>query len=65
MKNKEKYLICLSKNALKKKHIDLLLIEEDKWHYVLIKVFNTFMYDHTPHSGKKYFCSYCLQAFST
>ena len=50
---------------MKKKHIDLLLIEEDKWHYVLIKVFNTFMYDHTPHSGKKHFCSYCLQAFST
>ena len=28
--NKEKYLIYVSKNPLKKKHIDLLLIEEDK-----------------------------------
>ena len=63
--NKEKYLIYVSKNPLKKKHIDLLLIEEDKWHYVLIKDFNIFMYDNTPHSGRKYFCRYCLQTFIT
>ena len=29
------------------KHVDLLLIEQkDKTHYVLMKYFNTFMYDH-------------------
>ena len=38
-------------------HIDLLLMEEkNKKHYVLIiKDFNTFMYDHTLHLGKNTF----------
>ena len=31
----------------------------------LLNVFNTFVYDHTLLRGKKYFCRYCLQAFST
>ena len=30
-----------------------------------IKDFNTFMYDNTLHRGRKHFCDYCLQAFST
>ena len=56
----------LSKRYCKEKHIDLVLIgEEGKRHYVLIKEFNTFMYDHTLDHGKKHFCIYCLQAFST
>ena len=56
----------LSKRCCKEKHIDLVLIgEEGKRHYVLIKEFNTFMYDHTLDHGKKHFCRYCLQAFST
>ena len=29
------------------------------------QIFNTFKYDHTLHSGRKYFCRYCLKAFST
>ena len=33
-------------------------------HYVLIKDFNTFMYDHKLHRGRKHFCRYPLQAFS-
>ena len=33
----------------------LLIVEEGKRHYVLIKDFNTFMYDHTLHRGKKHF----------
>ena len=54
------------KTCYEEKHVDLLLIrKKDKKHYVLIKDFNTFMYDHTLHSGKKHFCRYCLQAFST
>ena len=45
---------------------DLLLIEkEGKRYCVLIKSFNTFMYDHTLHSERKHFCGYCLQVFST
>ena len=46
------------------KHADLLLIGEgEKKYYVLIKDFNTFMYDHTLHRGRKHF--YCLKAFRT
>ena len=39
--------------------------EEGKRLYALIKYFNTFMYDHTLHLGRKYFCLNCLQVFST
>ena len=43
---------------------DLLLTEEkSKRHYLLIKDFNTFMYDYALYHGK-HFC-YCLQVFST
>ena len=48
------------------KLVDLSMIgEKGKRHNVLIKNFNTFMYDHTLHCGRKHFCHYCLQAFST
>ena len=48
------------------KHVDLLLIrEEGKRHYVLIKDFNTIMYDDTLHRGRKHFFRYCLQDSST
>ena len=46
--------------------IYLLLIGEGaKRHFILIKDFNTFMYYYTLHRGRKYFCSYCLQAIKT
>ena len=45
--NKEKHPIYVSKKCYEEKHADLLLTgEEEKRHYVLIKDFNTFMYDH-------------------
>ena len=44
MKTK-KYPICISKKCCEDKYVDLLLIGEKKY-YVLIKDFNTFMYDH-------------------
>ena len=66
MKIRKKHPIYALKNFCKEKRADLLLIgEEGKRHYVLIKDFNTFMYDHTLHRGIKHFCRYCLQAFST
>ena len=47
------------------KHVDLLLIgEEAKRNCVLIKDFNTFMYDHSLHRERKDFYCYFLQAFS-
>ena len=57
-------LIYVSKNTFKK-HVDLLLLEQKyKKHYVLIKDFNTLMYDHSLHREGKHFCCYCLQTFS-
>ena len=58
-KIKETSNLCIKKRW-KEKHFDLLLIgEEGKRHYVLIKDFSTFMYDHALHHGKKDFCRYC------
>ena len=46
--NKEKHPIYVSKKCSEEKHFfDLLLIvKEEKRHHVLMKDFNTFMYDH-------------------
>ena len=46
--NKEKHPIYVSKKCSEEKHVfDLLLIvKEGKRHHVLMKDFNTFMYDH-------------------
>ena len=61
--NIEKQPIYVSKQCCEEKHVDVLSIgEEGKGHYVLIKYFNTSMYDHTSHHGKKHFCHYFLQA---
>ena len=44
----------------------LLITEETKAHYVLIKDFNKFMYiNQTKHKERKHFCMYCLQCFSS
>ena len=46
--------------------MNLLLITNDKnKHYVLIKDFNKFMHNQTKHDGRKHFCMYCLQCFSS
>ena len=42
----------------------LLLIDDDKSHYVYIKGFNTFMFHKTKNKTKKWFCKSCLQCFS-
>ena len=63
-KNKEKYPIYVSKK-FEEKHVDLLLIGEEKKNSVLIKDFNKFMYDHSLHRRKKHFCRYYLHAFIT
>ena len=55
----------MSKNTLKRHVPSLLIAEKGKGHYVHIKHFSTFMYDHTLHRGKKHSCHYCLQALST
>ena len=48
-----------------KNSIDLLLvIDENKSHYVHIKDFDRFMFHKTKNKNKKYFCKSCLQGFS-
>ena len=52
----EKHSIYVSKECYEEKHFDLLWIgEKGKIHYVLIKDFNTFMYDNILHHGKYIF----------
>ena len=43
----------------------LLLIDNDKSHYVYIKDFNRFMFLKTKNKNKKWFCKSCLQCFSS
>ena len=43
----------------------LLLINDDKSHYVYSKNFNTFMFHKTKNKNKKWFCRSCLQCFSS
>ena len=42
----------------------LLIIDENKSHYVYIKDFDRFMFHKTKNKNKKYFCKSCLQCFS-
>ena len=57
--NKEKHPVYVSKKSCEEKHVDILLIEsEGKRYYVLITDFDTFMYDHILHRGRKHFCRY-------
>ena len=43
----------------------LLVIDENKSHYVHIKDFDRFMFHKTKNKNKKYFCKSCLQCFSS
>ena len=62
--NKEKHPTYVSKKCCEEKHVDLLLKgEEGKRRYVLIKDFNTFVYDHTLHHGKKIFLPLLFTSF--
>ena len=63
--NKQPYPIYVSKEKYDD-HMELLLItENENKHYVLIKDFNSFMYNKTKHKESKHFCMYCLQCFSS
>ena len=43
----------------------LLLIDDDKSHYVYIKDLNRFMFHKTKNKNKKWFCRNCLRCFSS
>ena len=42
----------------------LLLIDENKSHYVYIKDFDRFIFYKTKNKSEKHFCKICLQCFS-
>ena len=54
--SEEKHPIYVSIKCCEEKHVDLLLIEEKgERHYVLVKDFNTFMYNHALQHRKNIF----------
>ena len=59
------YPIFISKQTFEDSIDLLLLIENNKSHYVYIKDFNTFMFHVTKNKNKKWFCKSCLQCFSS
>ena len=62
--NKEKHPIYVLKICCEEKHVDLLFIGEgEKKHYVFIKDFNIFVYNHTSHCGRNSFLSLLLERF--
>lgn len=63
--DKQFYPIFVSKGSNEKVLNLLLVTEGEKKHYVLIKDFNSLMYNKTKHRERKYFCMHCLQCFST
>ena len=59
--NKQSYPIYISKEIYKDCMNLLLITEETKTHYVLMKDFNNFLYiNQTKHKERKHFCMYCL-----
>ena len=52
--------IHISKETFEDQMNLLLITEDEKKHYVLIKDFNAFMYNQSKHKERKHFCMYCL-----
>ena len=63
--NKLVFPVYISDQTFKSSIDLLLLIDDDKSHYVCIKNFNTFMFYKTKNKNKKWFCKSCLQCFSS
>ena len=63
--NGQPFPIHISKETFEDQMNLLLITKDEKKHYVLIKVFNVFMYNQSKHKERKHFCMYCLQCFSS
>ena len=63
--NGQPFPIHISKETFEDQVNLLLITEDEKKHYVLIKDFNAFMYNQSKHKEMKHFCMYCLQCFSS
>ena len=55
--------IHISKEKFEDQMNLLLITKDEKKHYVLIKDFNTFIYNQSKHKNKKHFCMYCCNVF--
>ena len=64
-KNKLVFSVYITDKTFKSSIALLLLINDDKSHYVYIKDFNTFMFHKTKNKNKKWFCKSCFQCFSS
>ena len=63
--NGQPFPIHFSKETFEDQMSLLLIIKDEKKHYVLIKDFIAFMYNQSKHKERKHFCMYCLQCFSS
>ena len=63
--NGQPFPIHISKETFRDQMNLLLITKDEKKHYVLIKDFNSFMYNQSKHKERKYFYMYCLQCFSS
>ena len=63
--NKLVFPVYISDQTFKSSIDFLLLINDDRSHYVFIKDFNTLMFHKTKNKNKKWFCKSCLQCFSS
>ena len=57
--------ICISDQKFKESMDLLLLIDNDKSHYMYNKDFDRFMFHKTKNKNKKWSCKSCLQCFSS
>ena len=63
--NKRFYPIYVCKQNNKHMLHLLLITEDEKTHYVLIKDFNRLLLNKTKHEHRKHSCMHCLQCFSS
>ena len=63
--NKLTFSIYVSDQKFENSMDLLLVIDENKSHYVYIKDFDRFMFHKTKNKNKKYFFKSCLQCFSS
>ena len=62
---RQPYPIHISKETFEDQMNLLLITEDEKKYYVLIRDFNRFMYNQSKHQHRKHFCLSCLQRFSS
>ena len=62
--NKLVFPIYISNKKFGDSMVVLLLIKDNRSHYIYIKDFNRFMFHKTKNENKKWFCKNCLQCFS-